>query len=201
VAWLPGEPWAAARALRSSPLRAEAIVLALQDTSAPDAAARVERAEQIVAEDMAAAALEPAAVVAARLDALEGTPPALRRHSECLVRLGRNDAARALLTARLESADDAGLEAQIHLGLARVALAGGDVPGARHEFGAALALGEAEAAAGLAGLDWEAGAVASARALARAWLDDPAPAGPGAALWGLTLLPVRAPSPAPAPLR
>ncbi len=190
MAWLPAEPWFAARALPPGPTRCTAMLLALEDTAGEDLSVRIATAEAQSREESLAANVFGAAALAERVEALAPTSARFERAVWTAAQAGRASDAQTQLRAR--AVTDGGPSESAHRVLAaRLALAQGDELAARAELGSALALGSGEAAVLTARLLLERAEYQRARVLTRAWVDSAEghEKNVACALWALASLP------------
>ena len=185
--WLPSEAWFGARALGPGSARCAALLESLTQATPADRPVRIAIAESQLLEEVCSGNADGAAELALRIDALEPTAARAARAAWTGTQAGRGEAVAIALSARI-AASDAADESHLQLALARVALARGDEIGARTELGAALAGGDASAAALTARLSIDRHEARRARVLLRGWIDGPGSRGEISALWALAML-------------
>lgn len=188
LAWLPPEPWLAARALPAGTARSTAMLLALDHTQANDRAARIVLAEQHVLEELGGGNAIGAAQLAERIDGIEPTPERLALRGWALTQSGRAPDPGIGWRARVRAALEGPEAPAAHIASARIALSSGDDLAARVQLGAALSLASPEAAALTARLLVASGEPGRARVLTRAWIYDTAGRDLPSALWALACL-------------
>lgn len=188
MAWLPSEPWFAARALPAGPTRCTAMLLALEDSGSYDFPVRVATAEAQYREESLAANVFGAAALAERVEALAPTSERFDRAVWAAAQAGYAREAETMLRARAPAEGNPSETAQRVLA-ARIALARADELAARAELGPALALGSSAAAVLTARLLLERVETQRARVLTRAWVETEGPEkNLACALWALASL-------------